>query len=98
MSSQGYGQPMAGPSSQPLQHVPTPGPSEFGVYAPLSAPGYTLPSPIAQPSLGPYGAALSTPGPSGEEQRRRAEQEQQQRQYEQQYEEQRQFKEEPHGY
>ncbi|VDC04444.1 unnamed protein product [Peniophora sp. CBMAI 1063] len=95
MSGQGYGQPRAGPSSQPLSQGQTPGPSEFGAYAPLPAPGYTLPSPIAPPSLAPYGSALSIPGPSGEDQRRRAEQQRQQQQYE---EEQRQFKEEPHGY
>lgn len=89
---QGYGQPRMGPSSQGQ----TPGPSSFGVYAPLPAPGYTLPSPIAPPTLGPYGG-MSAPGQSGEEQRRRVEQ--QRRQQQQQYEEeQRQFKQEPHGY
>lgn len=88
--SHGYGQPRAGPSSQPMAH--TPGPSEFGGYGVLPAPGYTLPSPIAPPSLGPYVGSIGASGPSSEEQRRRAEQ---QRQYE---EEERRFKEEPHGY
>ena len=96
MSGQGYGQqPRAGPSSQ--APALSGGLSEFGVggygaVLPSAPPGYTLPSPIAPPSLGSYGGGLGAPGPSGQDQRRRAEQQQQ---YE---EEQRQFKEEPHGF
>ena len=85
---QGYGSSSrAGPSSQ--QQTPGAGPSGFEGYGVLSsAPGYTLPSPIAPPSLGPYGGSLSAPGPSDEDQRRQGHYE----------DEQRQFKEEPHGY